>query len=146
VSQIKEVHYRINDNNYFGIGFKNNSDGFEIRSKYAKMCLGKKDITSILNKTKTLRVFEGFFDFLSWKQIENEISDYMILNSINMLKKNMNLFGNYERIELFLDNDIQGDKAIKLIQDSFKNTIDQRHLYKSYKDLNESINGKIDKN
>ena len=39
---IQEIHYRINGKNYFGIGFKNDSGGYEIRNKYAKICLGKK--------------------------------------------------------------------------------------------------------
>lgn len=145
-SELKEVHYRINDKNYFGIGFQNNSNGFEIRSKYAKMCLGKKDITTILNSSITLRVFEGFFDFLSWKQIENELSDYMILNSINLLKKNIRVFTEYEKIELFLDNDLQGDKATELIKNQFKNVIDCRSLYKCHKDLNEFLTQRADTN
>jgi DNA primase len=41
IEQLKEIHYTINDKNYFALGFKNNSQGWEIRSKYAKICLGK---------------------------------------------------------------------------------------------------------
>ncbi|WP_461377906.1 hypothetical protein [Cloacibacterium normanense] len=39
---LKEIHYRVNDKNYFGIGFKNDSGGYEIRNKYSKICLGKR--------------------------------------------------------------------------------------------------------
>jgi DNA primase len=39
---LKEIHYQINDKSYFGIGFKNDSGGYEIRNKYSKICLGKK--------------------------------------------------------------------------------------------------------
>lgn len=42
-----EVHYELHGRKYFGIGFKNNSDGFEIRNNYVKICLGSKDITCI---------------------------------------------------------------------------------------------------
>ena len=88
---LKEIHYRMNDKNYFGIGFKNDSGGYEIRNKYSKICLGKKDVSMIKNGSENLKIFEGFFDFLSFKNIEksieNETSDYMILNSVSMINK-----------------------------------------------------------
>ena len=34
---IQEIHYQMNNKNYFGIGFKNNSDGYEIRNAYSKI-------------------------------------------------------------------------------------------------------------
>ena len=64
---LHEIHYRMNDKNYFGIGFKNDSGGYEIRNKYSKICLDKKDVSTIKNGSESLRVFEGFFDFLSFK-------------------------------------------------------------------------------
>jgi DNA primase len=95
---IQEIHYQMNDKKYFGIGFKNDSDGYEIRNAYSKICLGKKDITTIKNNSKSLLVFEGFFDFLSFKNIEkslsDEKSDYIILNSVSMISKIKNSLEN----------------------------------------------------
>ena len=86
---LKEIHYQINDKNYFGIGFKNDSGGYEIRNKYSKICLGKKDVSMIKNGSENLKIFEGFFDFLSFKNIEkslsDEKSDYIILNSVSTI-------------------------------------------------------------
>ncbi|UCA61843.1 hypothetical protein KB553_10070 [Chryseobacterium rhizoplanae] len=48
---LKEIHYRMNDKNYFGLGFKNDSGGYEIRNKYSKICLDKKDISTIKNNS-----------------------------------------------------------------------------------------------
>ena len=73
IIEVKEIHYRVNDKNYFGIGFKNDSGGYEIRNKYSKICLGKKDISTIKNGKESLRIFEGFFDFLSFKNIEDNL-------------------------------------------------------------------------
>ena len=70
---LKEIHYRVNDKNYFGIGFKNDSGGYEIRNKYSKICLGKKDISTITNGEESLRIFEGFLYFLSLKNIEQDL-------------------------------------------------------------------------
>ena len=66
---LDEIHYRMKDKNYFGIGFKNDSGGYEIRNKYSKICLGKKDVSTIKNGSESLRIFEGFFDFLSFKNV-----------------------------------------------------------------------------
>ena len=138
---VEEIHYRMNDKNYFGIAFKNDSGGYEIRNAYSKICLGKKDITSIKNDSKDVRVFEGFFDFLSFKKVENylekETSDYIILNSVSMIYKIKNLLENYKNIELYFDNDEAGTRAIEMIKRDLKNAEDCRVLYSGFKDLND---------
>ena len=138
---IQEIHYQMNDKKYFGIGFKNDSDGYEIRNAYSKICLGKKDITTIKNNSKSLLVFEGFFDFLSFKNIEesleNEPSDYMILNSVSMINKIKNLLENYEKIDLYFDNDEAGNRAVQMIKSEGNDAEDCRVLYSDFKDLND---------
>ena len=138
---LKEIHYQMNDKNYFGIGFKNDSGGYEIRNAYSKICLGKKDISSIKNDSKSLRIFEGFFDFISFKNVENylekEPSDYMILNSVSMLNKIKNNLDNYENIELYFDNDEAGNRAVNIVKNENKNSEDCRLLYSDFKDLND---------
>ena len=138
---IQEIHYQMNNKNYFGIGFKNDSGGFEIRNAYSKICLGKKDITTIKNNSKSLRIFEGFFDFLSFKNIEksleNKVSDYMILNSVSMLNKIKNSLENYEKIDLYFDNDDAGNRAVEIIKNENNEAEDCRVLYSGFKDLNE---------
>ena len=138
---VEEIHYRMNDKNYFGIGFKNDSGGYEIRNAYSKICLDKKDITSIKNDSKDVRVFEGFFDFLSFKKVENYLkkgtSDYLILNSVSMIHKVKNSLENYKHIELYFDNDEAGTRAVEMIKNDLKNAEDCRILYSSFKDLND---------
>jgi DNA primase len=138
---LKEIHYRMNDKNYFGIGFKNDSDGYEIRNKYSKICLGKKDISTIKNESDSLRIFEGFFDFISFKNVENflekEPADYLILNSVSMISKIKNSIENYENIELYFDNDEAGNRAVEMIKNENKNAEDCRVLYSDFKDLND---------
>ena len=138
---VSEIHYQMNDKKYFGIGFKNDSEGFEIRNAYSKICLDKKDITTIKNNSKSLRIFEGFFDFLSFKNIEksleNETSDYMILNSVSMINKIKNSLENYEKIDLYFDNDEAGNRAVEIIKNEKIEAEDCRVLYSDFKDLNE---------
>ena len=138
---IQEIHYQMNDKKYFGIGFKNDSDGYEMRNAYSKICLGKKDITTIKNNSKSLLVFEGFFDFLSFKNIEesleNEPSDYMILNSVSMINKIKNSLETYEKIDLYFDNDEAGNRAVEIIKNEKIEAEDCRVLYSDFKDLND---------
>ena len=137
---LKEVHYSTKSKQYFAIGFETRSTGFEIRNKYAKVCLGKKDVTIISNQSQILRIFEGFFDYLSFQEIrENktlELSDYLILNSVALIHKNLDLLSGYKSIELYLDLDEAGDKHTNLILEKFENAVDCRALFSPFKDLN----------
>jgi DNA primase len=63
-THLKEVLYSVNNKQYFSLGFENRSGGFELRSKYAKLCISKKDVSLISNQSQILRIFEGFFDYL----------------------------------------------------------------------------------
>lgn len=138
---LHEIHYRMNNKNYFGIGFKNDSGGYEIRNKYSKICLGKKDISTIKNRSNSLRIFEGFFDFLSFKNVENilekEPADYLILNSVSMISNIKKSLDSYENIELYFDNDEAGNRAVEMIKNENKNAEDCRFLYSDFKDLND---------
>ncbi|WP_297986660.1 toprim domain-containing protein [Epilithonimonas vandammei] len=149
-SELKEIHYELNGKNYYGLGFKNDSDGYEVRNPYIKICLGKKDLTSIKNQSKILRIFEGFSDYLSFKilekPLEKEASGYVILNSVSMISKVKNQLENYENIELYLDNDRTGDSVTETLKNENPNVSDERILFKNYKDLNEFlINGNLRK-
>ncbi len=138
---LKEIHYRVNDKSYFGIGFKNDSGGYEIRNKYSKICLGKKDISTIKNGEESLGIFEGFFDLLSFKTLEDDLqkkpSDYIILNSVSMIPKIKNLIQNYQKVELYFDNDNAGNRAVEMIKNAGDNIEDCRNLYSDFKDIND---------
>ncbi|MDN3606416.1 toprim domain-containing protein [Kaistella yonginensis] len=140
---VKEIYYELNGKKYFGIGFFNNSSGVETRNKYSKICLGKKDVTLIKNdfiESREIIIFEGFFDYLTFKNLEKKeksISDYLILNSTAMLFKVEETLKDYDRISLFLDNDANGNATKEIIQKKYNNVEDCSLLYWGFKDLNE---------
>ena len=144
---LKEIHYKISNKKYFGIGFKNDANGYEVRNKYSKICIGRKDITTIKNKSNNLRIFEGFMDYLSFKQMEKALkkalSDYVILNSVTMIFKLEKIIKSYEKIELYFDNDEAGNRATNEVKQLNPYVEDNRILYQNYKDLNDFIMGKI---
>ncbi|WP_312824824.1 toprim domain-containing protein [Epilithonimonas sp.] len=138
---VKEVHYKMYGKKYFGIGFLNNSGGFEIRNKYSKICLGRKDVTLLKNQNNNFTeivIFEGFFDYLTYRNLEKEqSSDYLILNSTSMLFKVECELDQYDKISLFLDNDSDGKDAAIKIQNQFSNVENCSMVYKNFNDLNE---------
>ena len=137
---VKEIEYELNGKKYFGIGFFNNSGGVEIRNKYSKICLGKKDVTLVENQSSEICIFEGFFDYLTYKNLEkkeNSNSDYLILNSTAMFFKVEETLKKYNKISLFLDNDANGKFVKSKIYNQYKNVEDCSLIYQKFKDLNE---------
>lgn len=134
-----EVHYSVIEKNYFAIGFKNNKGGFELRSKYFKGCTSK-DITTLKIGHKDCKLFEGFFDFLSFLTISKKQSpstDVIVLNSLSNLSKAKSTLSTYQSVTTFLDNDEAGKRAVQNLKVNLNNVIDQSNYYSRYKDLNE---------
>jgi 5S rRNA maturation endonuclease (ribonuclease M5) len=103
--------------------------------------LSKKDVTLIKtqnNNFDEIAIFEGFFDYLTYRNMEKEqSSDYLILNSTSMLFKVENELKKYNKISLFLDNDSNGKSVKSKIEKRHKNVEDCSVIYESYNDLNE---------
>ena len=153
-ANVREVYYSLNDKSYFALAFFNDTEGMEVRNAYFKANLINKSVTTVIAGSKSLKVFEGFIDYLSYLQIaqNHEISDYLILNSVALIKSiSSSFWGGYELLELYLDNDKAGDNAVLEITQIIKSNtdrndgvkiIDKRRHYKKYKDLNEYLLGK----
>jgi hypothetical protein len=155
---LKEVHYERDGKNYFALGWKNASGGYDLRNENFKGKLGTNDITFIkvgdpekLNtQPSKIVVFEGFSDYLSWRKNKPDATDFkaIIMNSTSNIEKCIDEIKRHkvEDITLFLDRDQAGNKATERIIDSFKcDVIDQRENYfgKS-KDLNEHYQFKLE--
>ena len=137
----REVRYQLNGKVYYGIGFKNDSGGYEIRNRYFKGSSSPKNITTIDNKAKEVGVFEGFFDFLSFMAIhqnqEQVNMNFMILNSVSMFQKARPFMENHDRIRLYLDRDSTGQNFSQHALSLSDKYIDESRLYKGYKDIND---------
>ncbi|MEL4306906.1 toprim domain-containing protein [Joostella sp. CR20] len=136
----KQIHYSFNSKNYFAIGLKNNSGGYELRNKIYKNSSSPKDITLIKNQNKNLVICEGMFDLLTYNCYKkNAISnaDLLILNSISFIEKAEKYIQNYHCIELYLDRDSAGKKATHSLLNLSSKCIDMSLLYNGYNDLNE---------
>ncbi len=137
----REVRYELNNKVYYGIGFKNDSGGYEIRNRYFKGSTSAKNITTIDNKAKEVAVFEGFFDFLSFMAIhqnqEQVNMNFMILNSVSMFHRARPFMENHDTIRLYLDRDSTGQNFSQKALSFGNKYIDESCLYKGYKDIND---------
>ncbi|MCV9926623.1 toprim domain-containing protein [Flavobacterium sp. LS1R49] len=138
-----EVRYELNDTNYYGIGFKNNSGGYEIRNPYFKNSSSPKDITTINNGSEQALVFEGFIDFLSYKtttkNLPENAQDFVVLNSVSFFERARPFMEYHKHIRLYLDRDLTGitctERALSL-SSKYK---DESMLYKNHNDFNDWI-------
>jgi len=141
----KEIDFSLKGRKHTAIGFQNISGGYELRNENFKGSSSPKDITFIDNQAKSVVVFEGFFDYLSYKMMNqkpaNLQTNSLILNSLSFFTKSLQLMEKHERVDLYLDRDTGGIKFTReaLQRDSTK-YIDQSFLYEQKKDLNEWLN------
>ncbi|MBU2900628.1 toprim domain-containing protein [Maribacter dokdonensis] len=138
----KEVHYRIRGVDYYSIGLKNDSGGWELRNRYYKNSSSPKDITHVKNGNSKLIVTEGMFDMLSLLEKNTKLDsefDFLIMNSAAFIKKVWSELKQYDFIDLYLDNDSTGRKLTQELLDCSKNCIDQSGLYEGFKDMNEKL-------
>jgi len=138
-----EVYYQMNGKNYFGVGFKNDQNGFEIRNKYAKICLGKKWFTHIKNESKSAVILESWSDFIALLTLHPKLEqthDFIILNSLILSSKIDPVIERYERIFLTLDSDEAGSKVTqKLLEKGSRKYSDFRNIFPNSKDINEFL-------
>lgn len=127
---------------FYAIGWKNEKDNWEISSpKGFKASIGNKDISIIPGKVDHLVVFEGFFDFLSWLTLTKKVNlpTVMVLNSVSLVKRAIEIMREFNKIDLYLDNDDAGKQCTSTIKEFFPYANDRATLYSGYKDYNEML-------
>lgn len=145
----QEVHFVCGKTPCYGIAFPNDSGYYEMRNAKFKRCIGKKDISTIIESEhhSTISLFEGFMDFLSFKTMmlcnptfDNYRGDYLVMNSVANLKKTLEKIKHYSSICLYLDNDAAGRNATKAIQKEYGDKVyDYSNLFAPYKDVNDYL-------
>jgi hypothetical protein len=145
-SYLSEIHYENAKGKFFGLGYKNDNEGYVLRSELMKkpISLGSQGIKSfeVANST-TVSVFEGMFDFLSAIEYckRPPRCNAIILNSINNLSKAMPQLKGAITIYSYLDNDDAGRNTTQRMKDIGLNVSDQSSIYSTagFKDFNEFL-------
>jgi hypothetical protein len=137
----KEVIYEISGRTYYGIGFRNDAGGWEIRNKNYKLSSAPKDVTCIGSGSGPVHVFEGFMDFLSWVVLHPDqdlrAADFVVLNGAGLFDRALPFLEAHSQVHLWLDRDVTGlvyrDYALGL----GSRFVDESGLYAKFKDLND---------
>ena len=145
------VHNPQKGMNFTLLGFPNNMGGYALNAptrfksttKAAVTTINTEGKISVTPGAKSVAVFEGFFDFLSWQVMQSNKTpscDVVVLNSVNNLQKATAYIGAHEKIMGFLDNDEAGQKCQTALERMFPGRVtDMSDLYGKYNDLNEML-------
>ena len=146
---IKEVYYAINNGpkagrQFFSAGWQNDAGGWELRNRIGerdfKACLGRKAITTIPGDESSLSLFEGYMDYLSWRQDNPESLDTIIvLNSVNLLHVAINKASTFTTANVYFDRDNAGQAALGQLLKAMPNATDRSDIYRGFKDYNEML-------
>jgi hypothetical protein len=141
-SYCREVYYQVGDKNYFAAGFENRSGGYELRSEYFKGSSSPKDITHIERGHKSVCVLEGFTDFLSLltlRKPEPVRSDFVVLNSVSLVERSLDILRSYRTAFVYPDHDAAGNRLLEKFEHAGINCVDASGIYQNYKDLNQML-------
>lgn len=149
---LKEVVFRFPegkhpDKDYVALGFKSDKGGYELRSKFFKICSPPKSITTLKGKSKDVVLYEGFMDFLSHQTKYGDLGSktVIVLNSLSFLPAVIPALKG-KKVYSYIDKDKAGDMATELMKEEGVSVVDCRINFIGYKDVNEQLtNGKLTK-
>lgn len=143
---VREISYRTAEGKrYSAIAFPNRSGGYELRSAAFKGTYGTKDITIVGDpQAESVRVFEGFSDFLSAQVLWPDECEKpaLILNSVALAEKGANeLLSRGCTAVCFFDADLAGSRALATFQEILGKwkAADARVRLGESKDVNELL-------
>lgn len=150
----KQIHFQSNEKNYFGIGIKNVSGGYDIRNPMMKKKIGTNDFSILQGNKDEIIVFEGMTNTLSFLQLlkMNNASNNKTIITLNSTVNANRFIEQYHdfkgKLLLCLDGDKEGNKATSKIMAAFPvNTKDVRLLYNinegNHEDLNDYLKYKL---
>ncbi len=139
----RELHYKIGERVYYGVGFKSDFGGWEIRNACFKCSSSPKSVTSFDNGANEVIVFEGVTDFLSFRAVhQNEPEDrfnFLVLNSVSFFESARPFMEKHGSIRLYLDRDTTGQNCSRYALSLSSKYHDESSLYSKHKDFNDWI-------
>ncbi|KAB5062353.1 toprim domain-containing protein, partial [Bacteroides thetaiotaomicron] len=79
----------------------------------------------------------------NWTICIDQPCDYLVMNSVNNLKKALMYLQRYLHIHCYLDNDLAGQKTVETIAGLYGERVSNEAVrYSEYKDLNDCLRGK----
>lgn len=143
--RLMEIYYYVEDEqkhrmNFFAAGWQNELGAWEVRNINFKGCLGHKAISFIPGEKKSLVVFEGFINYLSWLA-ENRLAanSVLVLNSLSLLQAGIEKAKSFDTVATYFDNDPSGHEATLTFKKAVPQAQDQSSVYEGYNDYNDKL-------
>lgn len=80
-----------------------------------------------------------FLSLLSLRKQEQIHTDFVVLSSVSLAERSMDILKSYSTVFLYLDHDAAGKKLIEKFENAGLNYIDASGMYQDYKDLNQML-------
>jgi hypothetical protein len=140
----REVKFNLKDKTYAAIGFENQSGGYELRNAWFKGSTAPKDITIISphDNAQAVCLVEGFMDFLSLqqlRQIPDTPTDIIVLNSVALVGRSIELLSGYQQVYQYLNHDSAGQAAAEKLKQAGIHAIDSGGFYRGHNDINDYL-------
>lgn len=141
---LHEIHFVRAGRPGFALGFASDASGYELRNRYGKFAIGRKDVTLLDIKKGgcAVALFEGFFDFLTAIQLDAlpaGIGQALVLNSTALYARALTRLVALSPTAtyLFLDRDPAGLRLTASFVTALAcPVIDASAFYAGHKDLN----------
>lgn len=143
--RLKEIYYYVEDEKkvrkyFFAAGWQNQQGAWEVRNRYFKGSLGHKDVSLIPGDAKKIAIFEGYFNYLSWRILNPEATDtVLVLNSLSLVQAAIKLSRDYFTIDLFFDRDQPGHLASIEFCRASPSAKDRSAAYDGFNDYNDML-------
>ncbi|MCC8407722.1 toprim domain-containing protein [Mucilaginibacter sp. UR6-1] len=144
-NRLNEVYYHVKNEKgekkqFFAAGWKNEAGSWEVRNRYFKGCLGQKAISIIPGDPKSVAVFEGYMNYLSWlRERRGASQSVIVLNTLSLLAEGIRQAIKYPAIDLFLDRDTAGLHATKDFIKALPYASDRSGAYEKFNDYNDKL-------
>lgn len=150
--ELKQVTYKSKDREFIALGFQNDKGGWELRNKHIKGATSKAPTIIKQKDCKNTVLFEGFFNYLSFKAMYPKASNnynYVVLNSITMIDKAMPFLRSQKNVYSFLDLDKPGVKLYNQLQKDLNKTDTCLHncaekIHIGFTDLNDYLKQRVE--
>jgi hypothetical protein len=97
-------------------------------------------VSFLEGSAKRLCVFEGYFDFLSWRvEHPKDPASVLVLNSLSMLQTAKARAAKFDVVELYFDHDRAGRAATEEFVSDLDISRDCSWVYAGFKDYNERL-------
>ncbi|RFZ91093.1 hypothetical protein D0C36_19315 [Mucilaginibacter conchicola] len=143
--RLSEIYYYVKNEKgeqkrFFAAGWKNDAGSWEVRNRYFKGCLGQKAISTVPGDPKSVVVFEGYINYLSWaKEHTGSKETAIILNTLSLLPAGIKAATLFPKIDLYLDRDTAGVHATKDFIKALPYATDRSQVYDKYNDYNDKL-------